>query len=405
LRQNLGVLLASDSTLAARGERGKELSELLPNVSAKISENAQQQSLAAFGFTLPGLPRVIGPFNYFDARAYWTQSLFNYQYIQKERASVQNLRAAEHSYRDARELVILAVGNTYLQALAGAARVETSEAQVDTAQALFAKAADQQKAGVTPAIDTLRSQVELQTRQQQLIAARNSYAKQKLALARVIGLPLGQEFRLSDKTPYEPLLTPGLEESLRRAYTSRQDYQAALSQLRAAELLRKAATSEHYPTLDMEADYGAIGINPGTSNGTFHVAGNLNIPIFQGGRAHADVLKAEATLRQLRSQVEDLRSRIDNEVRTALLDLASAEEQVQVARSSVDLAQQTLTQAQDRFTAGVADNLEVIQAQESVAAANENYISSLYAHNIAKVLYARAVGYAEEGVKQYLKGH
>jgi outer membrane protein TolC len=405
LRQNLGALLASDSTLSARGQRWKELSELLPNVSAKVSENAQQQSLAAFGFTIPGLPRVIGPFNYFDARAYWTQTLFNYQYIEKERASVQNLKAAEHNYHDARELVVLAVSNAYLQALAGAARVETTEAQVDTAQALFSKATDQQKAGVTPAIDTLRSQVELQTRQQQLIVARNSYAKQKLALARVIGLPLGQEFRLSDRNPYEPLTTAGLEESLRRAYTARQDYQAVLAQLRAAELSRRAATSEHYPSLDMEADYGAIGVNPATSNGTFHVAGNLNIPIFVGGRAHADVLKAEAMLRQTRSQVEDFRGRIDNEVRTALLDLASADEQVQVARSSVDLAQQTLVQAQDRFAAGVSDNLEVIQAQEAVASANENYISSLYAHNIAKVSYARAIGYAEEGVKQYLKGH
>ncbi len=405
LRQNLGVLLASDSTLSARGQRWKELSELLPNVGAKMSETAQQQSLAAFGFTIPGLPRVIGPFNYFDARTFWTQSLFNYQYIEKERASVQNLKAAEHNYHDARELVVLAVSNAYLQALAGAARVETAEAQVDTAQALFSKAADQQKAGVTPAIDTLRSQVQLQTRQQQLIVARNSYAKQKLALARVIGLPLGQEFRLSDKNPYEPLTTAGLDESLRRAYTSRQDYQAAMAQLLGAELSRKAATAEHYPTLDMEADYGVIGVNPGTSNGTFHVAGNLNIPIFAGGRARADILEAEATLRHTRSQVDDLRGRIDNEVRTALLDLASADEQVQVARSSVDLAQQTLTQAQDRFAAGVSDNLEVIQAQEAVASANENYISSLYAHNIAKVSYARAIGYAEEGVKQYLKGH
>jgi len=405
LRQNLGVLLASDSSLSARGQRWKELSELLPNVSARATETAQQQSLAAFGFTIPGLPRVIGPFNYFDTRAYWTQSIFNYQYIEKERASVQNLKAAQHNLHDARELVVLAVSNAYLQALAGAARVETAEAQVDTAQALFAKAQDQQHAGVTPAIDTLRSNVELQTRQQQLIAARNSYAKQKLALARVIGLPLGQEFRLSDRNPYEPLATAGLDESLRRAYASRQDYQAAMSQLRAAELSRKAATAEHYPTLDMEADYGVIGVAPGTSNGTFHVAGNLNIPIFQGGRAHADILEAEATLRQIQSQLEDLRGRIDNDVRTALLDLASADEQVQVARSSVDLAQQTLTQAQDRFTAGVTDNLEVIQAQEAVASANENYISSLYAHNIAKVSYARAIGYAEEGVKQYLKGH
>jgi len=220
----------------------------------------------------------------------------------------------------------------------------------------------------------------------------------------VIGLPLGQEFALTDKAPYEPLSTPGLDESLRRAYTSRSDYRAGLSRVRAAELARKAATAGYYPSADLQADYGDIGINPATSNGTFHVAGTVTIPLFQGGKVHGDVLQAEAALRQTRSQLEDLRGRIDNEVRTTLLDLSAAAEQVEVARSSVDLAQQTLSQAQDRFSAGVADNLEVIQAQETVASANENYISSLYAHNLAKVSYARAIGYAEEGVKQYLKG-
>jgi len=404
LKQNLGVLLAGENTLAARGLKWKELSDLLPNVTTRTTETVQQQSLAALGFKLPNLPSVIGPFNYFDARAYWTQSLFNLKYIDQERSTAQRLKAAEYDYHDSRELVVLAVGNSYLQALAGAARVETAEAQVRTAQALYDKAADQQKAGVAPAIDSLRARVELQARQQQFIVARNDYAKQKLALSRVIGLPLGQQFDLTDKIPYEPLSAPDLDESLRRAYSSRSDYQAALAQFRGAELARKAAAAGYFPSLDMEADYGDIGINPATSNGTFHLAGTLTIPVFQGGRVHADVLQSEATLRQQRSQLDDLRGRIDNEVRTSLLDLAAAADQVEVARSSVDLAQQTLTQAQDRFAAGVVDNLEVIQAQEALASANDNYISSLYGHNLAKVSYARAIGYAEQGVKQYLKG-
>ena len=403
LKQNLGVLLAGENTLAARGLRWKELSDLLPNVTTRTTETVQQQSLAALGFKLPNLPSVIGPFNYFDARVYWTQSLFNLKYIDQERSATQRLKGAEYDYHDARELVVLAVGNGYLQALAGAARVETAEAQVRTAQALYDKAADQQKAGVAPAIDSLRARVELQARQQQLIVARNDYAKQKLALSRVIGLPLGQQFELTDKIPYEPS-APDLDESLRRAYSSRSDYQAALAQFRSAELARKAAAAGYLPSLDMQADYGDIGINPATSNGTFHLAGTLTIPVFQGGRVHADVLQSEATLRQQRSKLDDLRGRIDNEVRTSLLDLAAAADQVEVARSSVDLAQQTLTQAQDRFAAGVVDNLEVIQAQEALASANDNYISSLYAHNLAKVSYARAIGYAEQGVKQYLKG-
>lgn len=402
LKQNLGLLLSSDNALSARGEKWKELSNLLPNVSAKGQENVQQTSLTALGFRLPSLPRVIGPFNYFDMRAYLTQSLFNWNYIQKERAAAENLKAAEYSYKDARELVVLVAGNAYLRAIAGGARVETAEAQVMTAQTLYNRAVDQQKAGVIPAIDALRSQVELQSRQQQLISARNDFAKQKLTLARVIGLPLGQEFTLTDKAPYEALAPPTLDEALKRAYASRSDYKAALAQARSAELSRRAATAEHYPSLDMEGDYGAIGVNPGISNGTFHVGGTINIPIFEGGKAHADVLQAEATLRQAKARLADVRGQIDNDVRNALLDLNAAADQVEVARSSVDLAEQTLGQAQDRFAAGVTDNLEVVQAQESVASAHENYISSLYAHNLAKVELARSVGNAEQGVKQYL---
>jgi len=190
---------------------------------------------------------------------------------------------------------------------------------------------------------------------------------------------------------------------LQRAYTSRSDYQAALQQLRSAEHFRNAATAEHFPSLGFAANYGDLGVSPGNSHGTFQVSGSLNIPIFPGSKIHADVLQAEATLRQNQAQLGDLRGRIEYEVRTALLDLEAASDQVQVAQSSVDLANQTLLQARDRFAAGVTDNLEVVQAQESVAAANENYISSLYAHNLAKIELARAVGYAEEGVKRYLQ--
>lgn len=404
LQQNLGLLLASDNTLAARGERWHELSELLPNVSLGVTEDVQTTSLAALGFRFGGFPRVIGPFNYMDIRANLSQSVFNWNNIERARAAAQDVKASQASYKDARELVVLAVGNAYLIALAGAARVDTADAQVKTAQALYDKAVDQQRAGITPAIDTLRAQVQLQTRQQQLILARNTFAKQKLRLARIIGLPPGQEFALADKAPYQPLAAMPLEESLKRAYANRPDYQAAQAQAKAAELSRKAAWAEHLPNLGVIANYGDIGVSPFSSNGTYQIAGTLSIPIFAGNRAHGDILQAEATLRQRRAELDNLRGQIDFEVRSAMLDLQAAADQVQVAQSSVDLAQQTLAQAQDRFAAGVTDNLEVIQAQEAVAAANENYIGSLYAHNVAKVELARAIGFAEQGVKQYLKG-
>lgn len=408
LRNNLGLLLSGDQTITARGEKWKQLSELLPNVSAHVQEDVQTQSLTALGFksnVFPfPVPRVIGPFNYIDLRATVSQSLFSFKDIEKVRSANEDLKAAQFSYKDAREFVVLAVGNAYLQAIAGAARVETAGAQVTNAQALYDKAIDQQKAGLSPAIDTLRSQVELQTRQQQLISARNEFAKEKLSLARVIGLAPGQEFVLTEKAPYQTLTPQPLEVYLQRAYASRSDYQAAQATLRAAQFSRRAASAGHYPSLDMNANYGDIGVTPAQSNGTWQVNGSLNIPIFAGGKVHSDVLEADAQLKQARSQLGDLRGRIDYEVRASLLDLNAAAEQVEVARSSVELAEEALAQSRDRFAAGVADNLEVVQAQEAAAGAHESYIQSLYAHNLAKVELARAIGDAEEGVKRFLKG-
>ncbi len=410
-------MLAGDQTETARGEKWKQLAELLPNLSARVQENAETESLAALGFNkllpllsppgtnLSGFPRVTPAFNYYDARASLSQSVFNYRDLEKERAASESIKAAQFTYKDAREMVVLAVGNSYLQAIAAGARVETTEAQVKSAQALYGKAADQQKAGLTPAIDALRSQVELQTREQQLIVARNDLAKLKLNIARIIGLPPGQEFVLTEKAPYQALAALPLDTYLQRAYASRADYQASLAQVRAAELSRKAASAGRYPTVEVDANLGDIGVTPSQSNGTWQVNGGINIPIFAGNRVHGDVLQADAQLRQARSQLGDIRGRIDYEVRTALLDLNAAAEQVEVARSSVDLAEQALAQSQDRFTAGVADNLEVVQAQEAVASAHESYIQSLYAHNLSKVELAHAIGDAEEGVKRYLKGN
>ncbi|MBV9340724.1 MAG: TolC family protein, partial [Acidobacteria bacterium] len=242
LRNNLGLLLGSDNLLTARGEKWKELSSLLPNVSAAATQSVTQIDLAALGLRLkfPGVPSVVGPVGVFDARAYLSAPLFDWHLIQRERGARANETAAQYSFKNARELVILAAGNAYLLTIAAGARVDAAQAQVETAQALYSKARDQQTAGVIPAIDVLRAQVEAQTRQQQLIVARNDYAKQKLTLARIIGLAPGQEFNVTDKAPYAPLTAISVEQALERAYRSRPDYQAALEQVRGAERFRQA---------------------------------------------------------------------------------------------------------------------------------------------------------------------
>jgi len=409
LRQNLGALLSNADIQSARGLCWEQLSALLPHVTADPYVAESKINLAELGFTFsaPGfsLPPSIGPFSYFDARVAVSQSLFDWKSINNERAARQNLKSAQYTYKDARDLVVLAVGYTYLQAIADEARIETAEAQVKTAQALYDQASDQVNAGTSPAIDGLRAKVELQTRQQQLIQARNNLAIQKLTVARVIGLAPGQEFELTDKSPFQPFEGITVDEALKRAYASRSDYQAALSDAHAAEYARKAAAAGYLPSLSFNADYGTAGAHPSTSTSVYDVKGTLSIPIFLGGSVHGDVLQADARLQQSRERLENLRAQVDADVRTALYNLQSSAEQVTVARSNINLAEETLTQSRDRFTAGVTDTVEVVQSQEAVASAHEQFISSLYNYNFAKISLVRALGLAEEGVRTYFKGN
>ena len=407
LKQNLGALLSNADIRSARGQRWEQLSALLPHVTAAPSVVASKINLAQLGITSLGgakIPSSDGPFSYFDARVSVTQSLFDWKSINATRAATQNLKSTEYAFKDARDLVVLAVGYTYLQAIADEARIETADAQVKTAQALYDQATDQVKAGTSPEIDGLRAKVELQTRQQQLIQAKNNLAIQKLAVARVIGLAPGQEFELTDKSAYQPFEGITADEALKRAYASRSDYLAAMTDVRAAEFSRKAAVAGYLPSLAFNADVGEGGGHPSTATQVFDVRGTLSIPIFQGGSVHGDILQADARLEQTRERLDNLRAQIDSDVRTALLNLQSSADLVNVARSNIDLAEQTLAQSRDRFSAGVTDTVEVVQSQEAVASAHEQYISSLYSFNFAKISLARALGIAEEGVKEYFKG-
>ena len=408
LKQNLGLLLSSQDVGSARGQRWQQLSSLLPNVTTTSYVDRSQINLAEFGFSgFPGItiPSIVGPFTYYDARAYVTQSVFDWKAVNNTHSASQNVKAAQYTYKDARDLVVLAVGYNYLQAIADEARIETAEAQVNTGQALYNQASDQLKAGTSPAIDELRAHVELQTRQQQLIQARNDLAIQKLTIARVIGLAPGQEFELTDKSPYEPLEGITVEDALKRAYASRSDFQAAMATVSSAEYSRRAAHAGYYPSLSVSGDYGIAGTYSNLfTHGVFDLRATLTMPIFQGGKVHGDVLMADAQLQESRDRLDSLRGQIDADVRTALLTLESSGQQVVVAKSNVALADESLLQSRDRFAAGVTNTVEVVQAQEAVASAHENYISALYNYNYAKISLVRAMGFAEDGVKQYFKG-
>ena len=407
LRQNLGLLLSSADIGAARGQRWEQLSALLPHATVSPYADRSKLNLQELGLLFSpanfSLPMTVGPYSYFDARLGVTQTVFDWKAIKTAQAASESLKSAEYSYKDARDLVVLAVGYSYLQAIADEARIATAEAQVQAAQAVYDQASDQVRAGTSPQIDALRAKVELQTRQQQLIQARNDFAIQKLTVARVIGLAPGQEIDLTDKSPYQPFEEISVEEALKRAYASRSDYQAAMKDVRATELSRDAAKAGYFPSVSVNGDYGAAGLHVSSTTSVSEIRGTLTIPIFTGGSVHGDVLQADARLQQSRERLDSLRAQIDADVRTALFNLQSSADQVKVALSNIDLAEQTLTQSRDRFTAGVTDTVEVVQSQETVASAHEQYISSLYNYNFAKISLVRAMGAAETGFKEYFK--
>lgn len=407
LKYNLGVIESGQTERSARAVRLRNLNALLPNLSLRLNESLEQIDLKALGVSLniPGIrtPTVIGPFAVQDVRAYVSQDLFNWSSIKNWKSASESEKASQYSYKRDRDLVVLTAGDAYLLVISDAATTESVRARIQTAQTLYSNAVDQNRQGVIASIDVLRARVELQTEQQRLISAQNQLAIDKLALARVIGLPDGQEFHLTDAVPYAPLENMTPEGTLKEARMTRADYRSALAQVRAAELARQAAVAERYPSVSLDTNYGIIGSpNFGTSHGTFSFGFGINIPIFQGSRVEADKLQADSALEQRKAELDDLGGRIDEEVRTAFLNLESSSQLVAVAKSNVDLANQTLTQAQDRFRAGVADNLEVVQAQETVASANQSYIASSYSFNVAKLSLAFAMGVVDGAALQYL---
>ncbi len=408
LKHNLGLLLSRADTHAARGQRWEELSSLLPHVTAAPYVAVSKINLGELGFggvaSVFHISSAIGPYSYFDARAAVSQTLFDWKAISSARAAHENVKSADYTLLDAHDLVILTVGNVYFQAIADEARIATDEAQVEAAQAVFDQATDQVTAGTAADIDALRTKVELQTRQQELIQAKNDFAIQKITIARAIGLAPNQDFELTDKSPYEPIENITVEEALNRAYASRSDYRAAASTVRAAELSRKAAVAGYFPSLSFGADYGTAGLHPSDSTRVYDVRGTLSIPIFTGNSVHGDIQQADAQLEQSREKLENLRAQIEADVRTAFLNLQSFAQQVTVAQSNIELADQTLEQSRDRFTAGVTDTVEVVQSQETVASAHEQYISSLYNYNFAKISLIRALGAGEPGVKEFFRG-
>ena len=403
LQANLGIILSNTQTAGARAQRLSQLQTLLPSVDFNAREAELQTDLPAEGLRIPGIPKIIGPFAYTDLRASMTWSLIDVSSMRNYLAARHNFAAAELSAEDARDLVVLTVGNAYLLVLADQTEVSSVEAQVATAKISLDQAVANHEAGTAPLLDELRARVDYQSLEQQLIAARNALEKDKLALARAIGLPLDQKFDLSDKAPYAPFDALDADALIKQAKENRKDLAALVELTAAAAEQRKAATAARLPTVTADADYGDIGVTVGHSHGTVDATATLSVPIFAEYALRGQAQQAQAQLDTAQALLSDKQAQIEADVRDALLDIDAAQKQVQVAQSSMALADEALKEAQERYANGVSDNLAVSQAQQSVAQADGQYVASLYRYNVAKLSLARALG-AGKDFRKYVGG-
>jgi outer membrane protein TolC len=356
-----------------------------------------------FNFNFPGvsIPSLVGPFNVMDVRARVSQTIADFTALNNYRSARETVHAGDFASQDARDLVVLAVAGAYLQVLAAEARLQSAQAQLATAKALDERTAKQLEFGKAAQIDLNRSHVEVLLNQQRMVTLQNDLAKQKITLARMIGVPPSAAYDLTNEIPFAPGPSLTVDEAIKKAMDRRADLKAAEVQVRAAERALAAARAERYPSASANADYGDIG-GPSDLRPTYTVSVTLNLPIWNGGRTGADIQQAEAALAQRRAELEDTRSQVESDVRNAYLDLEAAANQVQVSQQNTGLMGETLHQTRERFEAGVSENTDVVQSQESVAGANLDYIDSVFAHNLAKLSLARALGNSPEELDQFL---
>jgi len=407
LDQAVGLALKQNTTAqiailqASESEQDKNISraDLLPQASAKISDEAQKVNLLAqFGgkTPFPGFPKSLGPYQVFSAGPSFGAPVFDLTLWRRYQAAQNTANSSKANSLSTREQVILLVVSQYIGTLRAVANVEASQSRVSLAQALYDQAADLQKEGVGTGIDTLRANVELQNEKQRLIEAETDRETSLFGLSRLLNLDPRQAIVLADSLSFFDTPQPEVEPTIELALVERQEWKALESQIKAAEYQKKASEDSRLPALRFDGDFAYLGTSGNTTLPTYTYQASVNLPLFTGGRIHAEVVRADLEIKKLGQQKDDLRNQIALDVKTALLNLQSARNEVQVANLGVQLSNEEVDQARDRFKAGVANNIEVIQAQDSLSRANDNQIAALYRFNQARADLARSIGQMEK---------
>ncbi len=396
LKQNTTAQIAVIQAAEAVQDKNVARAALLPQANLDASDSIRRTNLEAnLGVRIPGFPQHVGPLQVFQAGPSFSAPIFDLTLWRRYQAQRSIANAAKATSLSTREQVILLVVSQYIGTLRAVATVQAAGSRVDLAQALYNQATDLQKEGVGTGIDTLRSNVELQNEKQRLLEAEAERDTSLFALSRLLNLAPRQAIELGDSLSYFETPQPEVEQSIDEALSERQEWKALNDQIKAAESQKKQAWDTRLPALHVDGEWAYQGtrLNNGIPTYNYEVA--LSMPLFTGGRIRAETVRAELEIRRLQEQQADLRNEIGLDVKNALINLTSARNQVQVANLGVKLSREEVDQARDRFRAGVANNIEVIQAQDSLARANDNQIAALYRFNQARADLARSVGQME----------
>lgn len=392
--QLIGILNAAESVQ----DRNVSLSNLLPQANLRVADSNNRVNIQAQfgGQRLPGLPQHLGPYQIFSAGPSFSTPIFDFSLWKEYQASRSSVDAAKAGSLSTREQVILLVVSQYIGTLSDVANVEASRSRVELAQALYDQAADLQKEGVGTGIDTLRANVELQNEKQRLIEAENQRDSSLFGLSKLLNIDPHQKIALADSLSYFETPQPDVEASIDLAVADRPEWKQLQAQEKFAKYEKQSIEYSRLPSVRFDGNWDYLGSAINTGIPTYMYEGSLNMPIFTGGRIKAEVVRAGLEIQKVQQQKIDLRNQIALDVKTSLLNLQSARSEVQVANLGIQLAKQEVDQAGDRFRAGVANNIEVISAQDSLSRANDNQIAALYRFNQARADFARAIGQMEK---------
>ncbi len=415
LQRNVRLRYVRANQQVLRGYTGQITNALIPNLEFRAASSAQEIDLIALGFK----PNLVAPLlagfglsasdfptivkvNTTSAQINLNQALFNLPDLELYRAIKPENRAVDLQIRDSNEQLVQAVTMAYLQVLADGSSLANAIAQEDAAKALLDQATARDEAGIGIRLDVLRAQVAYQQREQQHVSASAQLDKDGIQLNRIMGIPAGQELDLTDEAPFAELMDLDLARAQQTAYTNRSDLLALGASLAVAAHEVRAVKYQRYPTLALNGFYGILGLDSGPYHGVFTAEGSLQFPVFREAAQRGEEQTAVGQMNELREQEAALRGTIDAQIRSSLLDTSSADQLVKVAQSNVALAQQALSDARDRFGAGVSDNLEVVDALASLINAQTQLVSALYQYNVAKVALARNTGVLETRYRAFL---